>query len=72
MQKPPEIRRLAGLLDRRVLEQDGGDDQELAGEGDGARRAGFHDTHFNILQNREPFRPRNAFGREGQYSQLQR
>jgi hypothetical protein len=49
MQKPPEIRRLAGILDRRVLEQDGGDDQELAGKGDNARRAGFNDTHFNFL-----------------------
>ena len=47
MQKPPEIRRLACFLDRRVLEQDGGDDQELAGQGDDARHSGFHDTHFN-------------------------
>ena len=53
MQKPPEIRRPALLLDRRVLDEDGGDDQELAGEGDDARHAGFHDTHFNFLLRRE-------------------
>jgi hypothetical protein len=35
----------------RILEQDGGDDQELAGQGDDARHAGFDDTHFNFLLN---------------------
>jgi hypothetical protein len=49
MQKPPEIRRLALLRDRRVLDEDGGDDQELTGKGDDARHSGFHDTHFNFL-----------------------
>jgi hypothetical protein len=57
MQKPPEIRRLAEILDRRVLEQDGGDDQDLAGNGDDARRAGFDDTHFNFLINGSRFAP---------------
>ncbi|HEX8126484.1 MAG TPA: hypothetical protein VF548_12960 [Allosphingosinicella sp.] len=49
MQKPPEFRRPALLLDRRVLDEDGGDDQELTGKGDDARHSGFHDTHFNFL-----------------------
>lgn len=57
MQKPPEVRRLAGFLDRLVLEQDGGDDQDLAGKGDDARHSGFDDTHFNILISREQFPP---------------
>jgi len=72
MQKPPEIRRLAIFLDRRVLEQDGGDDQELAGKGDDARHAGFNDTHFKLPFKREPFRSRNASGRRQGHSQLQR
>ncbi|HEU0135210.1 MAG TPA: hypothetical protein VFR28_10330 [Allosphingosinicella sp.] len=62
MQKPPEIRRLAWLLDRRVLDEDGGDDQELAGKGDDARHSGFDDTHFNFLLVGEPFRSRNPNG----------
>ena len=37
------------LLDRRVLDEDCGDDQELTGKGDDARHSGFHDTHFNFL-----------------------
>ena len=72
MQKPPEFRRLAEFLDRRVLEQDGGDDQELAGEGDDARHAGFDDTHFQLPFKREPFRSRNAYGDGRKHSQLQR
>ena len=50
MQKPPEIRRLAEFLDRRVLDKDGGDDQELAGKGDDARGQGFDDTHQTSFQ----------------------
>jgi hypothetical protein len=65
-------RRLAENLIGASLEQDGGNDQELAGKGDDARRTGFHDTHFLLPHNREPFRSRNAFGSGRSYSQLQR
>ena len=49
MQKPPEIRRLAGILVRRVLQEDGRDDQDLGGDGNDAGRRRFDDTHFNFL-----------------------
>lgn len=51
MQKPPEIpaaRRVSSI--GASLEEDGGDDQELAGEGDDARDAGFNDTHSTSFQ----------------------
>lgn len=51
MRKPPEIRRPCMVPHRPFLDKDGGDDQELAGDGDDARRRGFHDTHFNFLLN---------------------
>jgi hypothetical protein len=56
----------------RVLEQDGGDDQDLAGKGDKARRAGFDDTHFNFLLSGSRFAPVLLMSALGRYSQLQR
>jgi hypothetical protein len=50
------------ILDRPVLEQDGGDDQELAGKGDDARHSGFHDTHFNFLLSGSHFAPAMHLG----------
>ena len=62
MQKPPEIRRLAEILGRRVLEQDGGDDQDLAGKGDDARRAGLNDTHLIYLKKESTSLPQHLWG----------
>jgi hypothetical protein len=73
MQKPPET---SGGSQRsswsRVLDQDGGDDQDLAGNGDNACHAGFNDTHFNFPMIGEPFRSRDAYGDGNPHSQLQR
>ena len=60
------------ILGSAVLEQDGGEDQDLAGDGDKARHAGFHDTHFNFLANESRFAPATPCGGRPVYSQLQR
>ncbi|HYW17386.1 MAG TPA: hypothetical protein VE891_14700 [Allosphingosinicella sp.] len=60
------------ILYLRVLEKDGGEDQDLAGDGDDARRAGFHDTHFNFLMNESLSAPAALYRQQVNYSQLQK